>query len=93
MVFARSCALTAVGTRLATWLDRKEQTVRQQWREFCDEADAKRGLHRQALAEDLSARLDHDLGRIAPTSSPAVGRLAARALASGCPTLGEPDEP
>jgi hypothetical protein len=50
MVFARSCALTAVGTLLATWLDRKEQTVRHQWREFCYEADAKRGLHRQALA-------------------------------------------
>src|SRR5262245_1086483 len=50
MGFARSCARTAGGTLLATWLDRKEQTVRQQWREFCDEADAKRGFHRQALA-------------------------------------------
>jgi Transposase DDE domain len=50
MVLARSCALTAVGTLLATWLDRKEQTVRQQLREFCYEAEAKRGFHRQALA-------------------------------------------
>ena len=50
MVLARSCALTAVGTLLATWQDRKEQTVRQQLREFCYEAEAKRGFHRQALA-------------------------------------------
>jgi hypothetical protein len=35
MVLARSCALTAVSVFLATWLSRKEQTVRQQWREFC----------------------------------------------------------
>jgi hypothetical protein len=35
LVLARSCALSAVGTRLATWLDRQEQTVRQQLREFC----------------------------------------------------------
>ena len=29
MVLARPCALTAVGTLLATWLDRQEQTMRQ----------------------------------------------------------------
>jgi hypothetical protein len=50
MVVARSCALTAVGTLLATWLDRQEQTVRQQGRAFCDAAEAKRGLQRQAVA-------------------------------------------
>jgi hypothetical protein len=49
MVLARSCALTAVAVFLAAWLNRKEQTVRQQLREFCYEADAKRGAHRQAL--------------------------------------------
>jgi hypothetical protein len=50
MVLARSCALTAVAVFLAAWLRRKEQTVRQQLREFCYEAEAKRGSQRQALA-------------------------------------------
>jgi hypothetical protein len=50
MVLARSCALTAVSTFLAMWLGRKEPTVRQQWREFCYEATAKRGAARGALA-------------------------------------------
>jgi hypothetical protein len=49
MVLARSCALTAVAAVLAMWLRRQEQTVRQQLREFCDEAEAKRGDQRQAL--------------------------------------------
>ena len=50
MVLARSCALTAVAVFLAGWLHRKEQTVRQQLREFCYEVEAKRGVQRQALA-------------------------------------------
>jgi hypothetical protein len=50
MVLARSCALTAVSTFLAPWLRRKEQTVRQQLREFCYEAAAKRGTLRCTLA-------------------------------------------
>src|SRR6266568_3636057 len=50
MVLARSCALTAVSVFLATWLKRKEPTVRQQLREFCYEATAKRGATRCALA-------------------------------------------
>jgi hypothetical protein len=50
MVLARSCALTAVSAFLAPWLGRKEQTVRQQWRELCSEATAKRGTARCALA-------------------------------------------
>jgi len=49
MVLARSCALTAVSAFLATWLHRKEDAVRQQWREFCYEATAKRGTARHAL--------------------------------------------
>src|SRR5262247_1042985 len=49
MVLARSCALTAVSAFLATWLHRHEEAVRQQLREFCDEAPAKRGTARQAL--------------------------------------------
>jgi hypothetical protein len=50
MVLARSCALTAVSAFLATWLGRKEPAVRQQLREFCDEASAKRGATRCARA-------------------------------------------
>jgi Transposase DDE domain len=49
MVLARSCALTAVSVFLATWLHRKEDAVRQQLREFCYEATAKRGTARQEL--------------------------------------------
>ena len=49
MVLARSCALTAVSAFLATWLGRKEPTVRQQLREFCYEVTAKRGTARCAL--------------------------------------------
>ena len=49
MVLARSCALTAVSAFLAPWLGRKENTVRQQLREFCYEAAAKRGTARGAL--------------------------------------------
>jgi hypothetical protein len=52
MVLARSCALTAVSAVLATWLGRKEQTGRQQWRECCSEATAKRGTALCARAVD-----------------------------------------
>jgi Transposase DDE domain len=47
MVVAHSCALTAVTLVLATWQGRKANTVRQQLREFCYEAGAKRGQQRQ----------------------------------------------
>jgi hypothetical protein len=50
MGLARSCALTAVSVWLAALLQRKENTVRQQLREWCYEAEAKWGAHRQALA-------------------------------------------
>ena len=49
MVVARSGAWTAVSVFLATWLHRKEDAVRQQWRECCYEATAKRGTARQEL--------------------------------------------
>ena len=49
MVLARSGALTAVSGFLAPWLGRKDNTVRQQWREFGYEAAAKRGTGRCAL--------------------------------------------
>jgi len=50
MVLARSCALTAVSLFVAKGLDRKANTVRQQLREWCYEAKAKRGQPRQELA-------------------------------------------
>jgi hypothetical protein len=49
MVLARSCASTAVTAFLAPWVRRPEQTVRQQLREWCDEAEAKWGDQRQAV--------------------------------------------
>lgn len=49
-VVARSCALSAVSGLLAQWVGRKPNTVRQQVREFCYEAPAKRGASRQEVA-------------------------------------------
>src|SRR2546428_7872989 len=49
MVLARSCALTAVSQLLAAGMQRKEQTVRQQLREWYDDVPRKRGAKRQAL--------------------------------------------
>src|SRR6266436_4726774 len=49
MVLARSCALTAVSHVLAQGMKRKEQTVRQQLREWYDDVPRKRGAKRQAL--------------------------------------------
>jgi hypothetical protein len=49
MVLARSCALTAVSQLLAAGMQRKEQTVRQQLREWYDDVPRTRGAKRQAL--------------------------------------------
>jgi len=49
MVLARSCALTAVSAFLAEGLKQKENTVRQRLREWCYEAQAKRGKKRQEV--------------------------------------------
>src|SRR5256885_15422782 len=49
MVLARACAVSAVSAFVAQGLERKRNTVRQQLREFCYEAKAKRGKPRQAL--------------------------------------------
>jgi hypothetical protein len=49
MVVARSCALSAVSVLLAHWLERKPNTVRQQVREVCYAAPAKRGADRQEV--------------------------------------------
>ena len=46
MVLARSCALTAVSQLLAKGMKRKEQTVRQQLREWYYDAPRKRGAER-----------------------------------------------
>lgn len=50
MVLARSCAVSAVSLFLAHGLGRQPNTVRQQLREWCYEATAKRGKPRQELA-------------------------------------------
>lgn len=49
MVVARSCALSAVSVLLAQGMGRKANTVRQQLRQWCYEAAAKRGGQRQAV--------------------------------------------
>jgi hypothetical protein len=49
MVLARSCALTAVRSLLATGRQRKEPTVRQQLRAWYDDAKRQRGSQRQEL--------------------------------------------
>ena len=49
MVLARSCALSAVAVLLAVVLGHRPNTVRQQLREFCYAADAKRGTKRRAV--------------------------------------------
>ncbi len=48
-IFARSCAISAVAAFLAVTLDQKSNTVRQQLREFCWEADAKAGEKRRDI--------------------------------------------
>lgn len=53
MVLARSCALSAVSLMLAASLGRQPNTVRQQLREFCYEAAAKRGSKRGARRQAL----------------------------------------
>ena len=50
MIFARSCAISAVAAFLSVALERKGNTVRQQLREFCWEATAKAGVKRQEIA-------------------------------------------
>jgi hypothetical protein len=50
MVFARSCAVSAVAAFLAGGLDRSPNSVRQRLREFCWEAAAKAGEQRREVA-------------------------------------------
>jgi hypothetical protein len=50
MIFARSCAVSAVTAFLAVALVRKTNTVRQQLREFCWEAEAKAGAQRHDVS-------------------------------------------
>ena len=50
LVLARSWAWPAVAVFWAAWCHRQEQTVRQPWRECCDEVEATQGEPRQARA-------------------------------------------
>ena len=82
MVLARSCALTAVSHGLAKGSQRKEQTVRQQLREWYDDAPRKRGSQRTAL-------------RVEPCFAPLLGWVVSwwqgtqLALAIDATTLGQ----
>ena len=49
MIYARSCAISAVAAFLAVGLDQSVNTVRQHLREFCWEAEAKAGAKRQEI--------------------------------------------
>ncbi len=49
IVFTHCCGLTTVAAFLAGLVDRREDALRQQLREWCYEAQAKRGRKRQAL--------------------------------------------
>lgn len=49
MVMTQSCGLSTVSSFIALLLTKKENTVRQQLREWYWDADAKKGQHRQAL--------------------------------------------
>ena len=55
MVLSRSCALSAVSLMLAVGLGRQENSVRQQLREWCYEAAAKREAELRAELGRLSA--------------------------------------
>ena len=80
-VVARSCALSAVSTLLAQWRERKANTGRQQGREFCYDAGAKRGAQRQELGVEPC---------VAPLVAWSVrgGEGQQLALAVDAPTLG-----
>jgi hypothetical protein len=53
MVFARSCAVSAVAAFLAAGLGQAPNTVRQRLREWCWEAEAKAGANRRAIAVEV----------------------------------------
>jgi DDE family transposase len=82
MVLARSCALTAVAGVLAAWQRRRANTVRQQLREFCYEAEAKAGPRRQSVPVEAC---------FAPLLRWALAGYAGRqlALALDATTLGQ----
>src|SRR5215470_15917014 len=87
MVLARSCALTAVSHLLAKGMKRKEQTVRQQLREWYYEVPRKRGPKRQARRQALHQQVWalHHQGWTAPAIAQQVGlglRTVQRALRS-----------
>ena len=81
MGLARSSAWTAGTAGLAMWWRRQEPTVRQQLREWCEEAEAKRGAPRQAVDPQAD---------FVPLRPWIVGQWQGtpRALARAAPTVG-----
>ncbi|KAF0214528.1 MAG: transposase IS4 family protein [bacterium] len=49
IVLAKSCALTAVSVMMAALIGKKENTLRQQLREFCYDAEDKKGKKRKEI--------------------------------------------
>lgn len=49
ITLSRTCGMTTVVVLLAQLLGQRENTVRQRLREWCYDADDKRGAHRQAV--------------------------------------------
>ena len=76
MVLARSCALSAVSEFLAKGLERKPNTVRQQLREWCYEANAKRADPPGSAGRDVFCA-------VVGVGLELVGRHAV-GLSSGC---------
>ena len=71
MVLTRSCGLTAVATVLAAGLGLKENSLRQQLREWCYDAADKRGATRRELAVE---------GRFAPVAGLGAEPVGGHAL-------------
>ena len=84
MVLARSCGLTSVSVSLASLLGKKEDALRQRLREWCWDAQDKKGQRRQAL--DVTACFDPLLRWILALWSAQERRLA---LVMDATTLGQ----
>ncbi len=83
MVLAQSCGLTSVTALIAPLVQRSEDAVRQQLREWCYDAQDKRGRNRQAL--DVTTCFAPLLRWVLHWWSPTERRLA---LAMDASTLG-----
>jgi hypothetical protein len=84
MVLAQSCGLTSVTASIAPLVQRSEDAVRQQLREWCYDAEDKRGVKRQTL--DVTTCFAPLLQWVLTWWAPTERRLA---LAMDASTLGQ----